>query len=55
MHIALPHAIRNNTKQNYNLSISINNMKKYKDKTFITRNIIGLLFISHMSLIITTN
>lgn len=35
--------------------ISINNMKKYKDKTFITRNIIGLLFSSHMSFIITTN
>jgi phosphomannomutase len=23
-------------------------MKKYKDKTFITRNVIGLLFSSHM-------
>jgi len=30
-------------------------MKKYKDKTFITKNIIGLLFSSRMSFIITTN
>jgi hypothetical protein len=55
MHIAIPHAIRNNTKQNCNLLISINNMKRYKDKTFTIRNIVGLLFSSHMSFIITTN
>jgi hypothetical protein len=30
-------------------------MKKYKDKTFITRNIVGLLFSSHMLFIITKN
>jgi hypothetical protein len=30
-------------------------MKKYKDKTSITKNIIGLLFSSLMSFIITTN
>jgi hypothetical protein len=30
-------------------------MKKYRDKTFITRNIASLLFSSHMSFIITTN
>jgi len=50
MHTAIPHAIRNNTKQNCNTLISINNMKKYKDKTFITSNIIGLSFSNHLSL-----